>query len=188
MHAMRILFLFISVLFCNLIFSQNNNLSISGIINDSETKTALEYATVSVLDSKSKNLINGVVSDSNGFFNIAVSRGTYDIKLEYISFETKILENIRVEKSIDLGTVNLSINENILDEIEVIGEKTEIEIKLDKTVYNIGKDLTLNGSSVSDVLDNLPSLEVDIDGNVSLRGNQSVRILINGKPSCCIYS
>ena len=180
---MRILFLYISVLFCNLIFSQNNNLSISGIINDSETKTALEYATVSVLDSKSKNLINGVVSDSNGFFTMAVSRGTYDIKLEYISFETKILENVRVEKSIDLGTVNLSINENILDEIEVIGEKTEIEIKLDKTVYNIGKDLTLKGSSVSDVLDNLPSLEVDIDGNVSLRGNQSVRILINGKPS-----
>ena len=70
-----------------------------------------------------------------------------------------------------------------MDEIEVIGEKTEIEIKLDKTVYNIGKDLTLKGSSVSDVLDNLPSLEVDIDGNVSLRGNQSVRIIINGKPS-----
>lgn len=180
---MRLLFLCITVLFCNLIFSQNNNLTISGIINDSESKTALEYATISILDSKSKNLINGVVSDSNGFFNIAVSRGTYDIKVEYISFETKILENIRVEKSIDLGTVNLSINENILDEIEVIGEKTEIEIKLDKTVYNIGKDLTLKGSSVSDVLDNLPSLEVDIDGNVSLRGNQSVRILINGKPS-----
>ena len=180
---MRKIFLYVSILFSNLIFSQNNNLTISGIINDSESKTSLEYATISVLDSKSKNLINGVVSDSNGFFNIDVSKGTYDIKLEYISFKTKILENIKVEKSINLGIVNLSINENILDEIEVIGEKTEIEIKLDKTVYNIGKDLTLKGSSVSDVLDNLPSLEVDIDGNVSLRGNQSVRILINGKPS-----
>ena len=82
---MRLLFLCITVLFCNLIFSQNNNLTISGIINDSESKTALEYATVSILDSKSKNLINGVVSDINGFFNVAVSRGTYDIKLEYIS-------------------------------------------------------------------------------------------------------
>ena len=180
---MRKIFLYVSILFFNLVFSQNNNLIISGIINDSESKTSLEYATISVLDSKSKNLINGVVSDSNGFFNIDVSKGTYDIKFEYISFKTKILENIKVEKSINLGIVNLSINENILDEIEVIGEKTEIEIKLDKTVYNIGKDLTLKGSSVSDVLDNLPSLEVDIDGNVSLRGNQSVRILINGKPS-----
>jgi len=179
---MRKIFL-ISVLFCNLIFSQNNNLTISGFINDSESSTALEYATVSILDASSKNLINGVVSENNGFFSINVSKGTYDIKIEYISFETKTIENIKIEKSIDLGTVNLSINENILDEIEVIGEKTEIEIKLDKTVYNIGKDITLKGSSVSDVLDNLPSIEVDIDGNVSLRGNQSVRILINGKPS-----
>ena len=77
----------------------------------------------------------------------------------------------------------MSIDGNILDEVVVVGEKTEVEIKLDKTVYNIGKDLTLRGSSVSDVLDNLPSVAVDIDGNVSLRGNQSVRILINGKPS-----
>ena len=105
---MRKIFLYVSILFSNLIFSQNNNLTISGIINDSESKTSLEYATISVLDSKSKNLINGVVSDSNGFFNVAVSKGTYDIKLEYISFKTKILENIKVEKSIDLGIVNLS--------------------------------------------------------------------------------
>src|SRR5210317_1613947 len=136
---MRKIFL-ISVLFCNLIFSQNNNLTISGFINDSESNTALEYATVSILDASSKNLINGVISENNGFFSINVSKGTYDIKIEYISFKTKTIENIKIEKSIDLGTVKLSINENILDEIEVIGEKTEIEIKLDKTVYNIGKD------------------------------------------------
>ena len=128
-------------------------------------------------------MINGVISDNSGFFSIELTKGLYDLKIEYISFETKTLEKIDVQNSIDLGIISLSINENLLDEIEVIGEKTEIEIKLDKTVYNIGKDLTLKGSSVSDVLDNLPSLEVDIDGNVSLRGNQSVRILINGKPS-----
>ena len=94
-----------------------------------------------------------------------------------------ILKNVDISNSLDLGIIELSIDENILDEVEVIGEKTEVQIKLDKTVYNIGKDLTLKGSSVSDVLDNLPSIEVDIEGNVSLRGNQSVRILINGKPS-----
>ena len=94
-----------------------------------------------------------------------------------------IFENIEGNKNKELGNIYMELDENILDEVEVVGEKTEVEIKLDKTVYNIGKDLTLKGSSVSDVLDNLPSLAVDIDGNISLRGNQNVRILINGKPS-----
>ena len=180
---MKKIFLFLTLLFSAYTNSQENNLTISGKIIDSDFNTPLEYATISIYDSKKQNLINGVISDNSGFFSIELTKGLYDLKIEYISFETKTLEKIDVQNSIDLGIISLSINENLLDEIEVIGEKTEIEIKLDKTVYNIGKDLTLKGSSVSDVLDNLPSLEVDIDGNVSLRGNQSVRILINGKPS-----
>ncbi len=180
---MKKIFLFLTLLFGVYINSQENKLTVSGKIIDSDYNTPLEYATISIYDSEKKNLINGVISDNSGFFSIELTKGLYDLKIEYISFETKTLEKIDVQNSIDLGIISLSINENLLDEIEVIGEKTEIEIKLDKTVYNIGKDLTLKGSSVSDVLDNLPSLEVDIDGNVSLRGNQSVRILINGKPS-----
>ena len=180
---MKKIFLFLTLLFGVYINSQENKLTISGKIIDSDYNTPLEYATISIYDSEKKNLINGVISDNSGFFSIEVKKGLYDIKIEYISFRTKSLEKIDVQNSIDLGNINISIDENLLDEIEVVGEKTEIEIKLDKTVYNIGKDLTLKGSSVSDVLDNLPSLEVDIDGNVSLRGNQSVRILINGKPS-----
>ena len=180
---MKKIFLFLTLLFSAYTNSQENNLTISGKIIDSDFNTPLEYATISIYDSKKQSLINGVISDNSGFFSIELTKGLYDLKIEYISFETKTLEKIDVQNSIDLGIISLSINENLLDEIEVIGEKTEIEIKLDKTVYNIGKDLTLKGSSVSDVLDNLPSLEVDIDGNVSLRGNQSVRILINGKPS-----
>lgn len=175
--------LVISLLFSVFIFSQENSLTISGKIIDSDFNTPLEYATISVFDSKNQNLINGVISDNSGYFTVEISKGIYDLKIEFISFNTKIIKDINIQNSVDLGLINLSINENILDEIEVIGEKTEIEIKLDKTVYNIGKDLTLKGSSVSDVLDNLPSVEVDIEGNVSLRGNESVRILINGKPS-----
>ena len=180
---MKKFFLFLTLLFGVYINSQENKLTVSGKIIDSDYNTPLEYATISIYDSEKKNLINGVISDNSGFFSVEVKKGLYDIKIEYISFRTKSLEKIDVQNSIDLGNIYISIDENLLDEIEVVGEKTEIEIKLDKTVYNIGKDLTLKGSSVSDVLDNLPSLEVDIDGNVSLRGNQSVRILINGKPS-----
>ena len=163
--------------------AQQNTLTISGLVTDSESNIPLEYATVSISNSNNTEVLYGGITDLEGKFNFEISKGTYNIKIEYISFKEKLIKNINVFKSLDFGTIELSIDENILDEVEVIGEKTEIEIKLDKTVYNIGKDLTLKGSSVSDVLDNLPSIEVDIEGNVSLRGNESVRILINGKPS-----
>ena len=180
MKKLLLLFVFITT---GLLHSQNSKVIISGTVTDSETNTPLEYATISVFKLNSEDAINGVITDSNGEFSIELNEGVYDFKVEFISFKIKYYKNISVNNSISLGIIELSVDENILDEIEVIGEKTEIEIKLDKTVYNIGKDLTLKGSSVSDVLDNLPSVEVDIEGNVSLRGNQSVRILINGKPS-----
>ena len=163
--------------------AQQNLVYLSGTILDEESNTPLEYATISVLIQNDSIIKYGGITDLNGKFNLKIARGKYDIKLEYISFKEKYIKNISVNKSEDLGVILMSIDENILDEVELIGEKTEIEIKLDKTVYNIGKDLTLKGSSVSDVLDNLPSIEVDVEGNVSLRGNESVRILINGKPS-----
>ena len=70
-----------------------------------------------------------------------------------------------------------------LDEVEIIAERTTVEFRLDKKIYNVGRDLTVRGGTVSDVLDNVPSVSVDVEGNVSLRGNDDVRILINGKPS-----
>ena len=180
---MKKILLFFVLTSTSLLYSQNSEVIVSGKVTDSETNIPLEYATISVFNVNSEDAINGVITDSNGEFSIELSKGNYDFKVEFISFKIKYYRNITVNNPLSLGTIELSIDENILDEIEVIGEKTEIEIKLDKTVYNIGKDLTLKGSSVSDVLDNLPSIEVDIEGNVSLRGNESVRILINGKPS-----
>jgi len=180
MKKILLFFIFTST---SLLYSQNSEVTVTGTVTDSETNTPLEYATISVFNVNSEEAIDGVITDSNGEFSIELTKGNYDFKVEFISFKIKYYRNTTVNNPLSLGTIELSIDENILDEIEVIGEKTEIEIKLDKTVYNIGKDLTLKGSSVSDVLDNLPSIEVDIEGNVSLRGNESVRILINGKPS-----
>ena len=163
--------------------AQQNLIYLTGTILDEESNSPLEYATISVIKQNDSIVKYGGITDLNGKFNLKIAGGIYDIKLEYISFKEKYIKNISINKSEDLGVILMSIDENVLDEVELIGEKTEIEIKLDKTVYNIGKDLTLKGSSVSDVLDNLPSIEVDVEGNVSLRGNESVRILINGKPS-----
>ncbi len=176
--------LFIIIAFISFIQNaQQSSVNLSGIILDSDSSTPLEYATISLFQNNDSIVKYGGISDSEGKFSLEILRGKYDIKLNYISFKEILIKNISISNSKDLGTILMSIDENVLEEIELIGERTEVEIKLDKTVYNIGKDLTLRGSSVSDVLDNLPSVAVDIDGNVSLRGNQNVRILINGKPS-----
>ena len=180
---MKKIYLLLFTLIPYVINAQQGSITVSGTILDQDSKTPLEYATISLFNVNDSIVKYGGISDLNGKFNLEIIKGNYDIKLNYISFKEVTINNVTISKTKDLGNILMSIDENILDEIELIGERTEVEIKLDKTVYNIGKDLTLRGSSVSDVLDNLPSVAVDIDGNVSLRGNQSVRILINGKPS-----
>ena len=96
---------------------------------------------------------------------------------------TVIKPNYNLDQNTDFGVIQLEADFQTLEVVDLIAEKTSVEIKLDKKIYNVGKDLTVRGGSVSDVLDNVPSVSVDIEGNVALRGNQNVRILINGKPS-----
>src|SRR5699024_8504360 len=98
--------------------------------------------------------------------------------------ETKELKNQVINKSNrELPTVQLALDSGLLDEVVIRAETTEVQINLDKKVYNIGRDLTTSGATISDVLDNVPSVSVDVEGAISLRGNDNVRILINGKPS-----
>jgi len=156
---------------------------IKGQLLEHETNYPLEYATVSVTKVDSKEIIDGTISDQNGFFKIELPQGIYDLTFEYLSFKTLKKENVNLTHDLNLGTIKLSMDFEALENVEIIAENTTVEIKLDKKIYNVGKDLTLRGGSVSDVLDNVPSISVDIEGNVALRGNQSVRILINGKPS-----
>ncbi len=156
---------------------------INGQLLENETNYPLEYATVLVTQSGTQNIIDGTITDQNGVFKIELPQGVYDITFEYLSFKPLIKQNINLDNDINLGAIKLFMDFEALENIEIIAEKTTVEIKLDKKIYNVGKDLTLRGGSVSDVLDNVPSVSVDIEGNVALRGNQSVRILINGKPS-----
>ena len=107
----------------------------------------------------------------------------YNIKIDYISFESYVDDNLRVIENTDIGNIALNLDVSMLDEVEVRAERTQVEVRLDKKIYNVGQDITVRGGNVSDVLANIPSIEVDFDGNVSLRGNSNVKILINGKPS-----
>ena len=160
-----------------------DSITVSGKIIEAETNQPLEYATISFISRAENKIIGGGISDFQGEFRIKTTPGVYDIQIEYFSFEAVTKSNINLKQDTNFGTFKMKADLQALDAVDIIVEKTTVEIKLDKKIYNVGKDLTVRGGSVSDVLDNVPSVSVDIEGNVALRGNENVRILINGKPS-----
>ena len=187
MNKTSLLFVTFAITFLS-VFSQkaqNNQISITGNIIDSNTKEPLEYATV-VLNNEETKQLSGGITDEKGNFTIKIIPGTYDISFEFISFKTIKISKKIINSSLNFGTIKLSEDSDKLDEIVIIAEKSTVEIRLDKRIYNVGKDMTVKGGSASDVLDNVPSVDVDVEGNVSLRGNENVRILIDGKPSALV--
>jgi len=156
---------------------------VSGKIIEKESQQPLEYATIAFFSKVENKMIGGGITDPEGNFNIAITKGVYDISFEYFTFETLIKIDFNLDQNTDFGILEMEADLQALEEVDIIAEQTTVEIKLDKKIYNVGKDLTVRGGSVSDVLDNIPSVSVDIEGNVALRGNENVRILINGKPS-----
>ena len=188
MNLKTILFLPL-YLFSILIYSQsysyneNKEFIVSGKVTNSENSEPLEYATITILDPKDNNVITGGLSDETGNFRISTKKGIYNVLIEYISFKNKTLENINVYNDLSLGEVQLELNYESLGEVEIIAEETSVEIRLDKKIYTVGKDLSVRGGTANDVLDNIPSVSTDLDGNILLRGNDAARILINGKPS-----
>jgi outer membrane receptor protein involved in Fe transport len=157
--------------------------TITGNVIDQETKEPLEYATIVFFNKKENKIATGGITDAKGNFSIPVETGIYNVRVEYIGFKTQIIEDRAISKDENIGNFSLSIDAQSLAAVEVIAERTTVEIRLDKKIYNVGKDLTVSGGTVSDVLDNVPSVSVDVEGNVALRGNDNVQILINGKPS-----
>ena len=156
--------------------------SITGTILEKDTDLPLEYATVVFEDVKTKQLTGGV-TDFEGNFKFTVKDGNYNIRFEYISFKTVELKNQTIASNKNFGTIYLEPDVAQLSGVELVGEKSTVEIKLDKRVYNVGSDMTVRGGTAGDVLNNVPSVTVDPDGTIALRGNESVTILIDGKPS-----
>lgn len=162
--------------------SQKKNFEVSGKIIEEGTNAPLEYATISFLDA-TNNVITGGITGIDGTYSIEVPEGIYTIRYDFISYKSEIRTNQNITKETTLPTVTMALDAASLDEVVVRAETTEVQVRLDKKIYNIGKDLTTSGATVSDALNNVPSVTVDIDGAISLRGNENVRILINGKPS-----
>jgi len=160
-------------------------ISITGKVIDAKSNQPLEYATI-VLKNTDTQKISGGITDMEGKFDIKTPTGNYEISVEFISFNSKKYPKQNITSNLDLGTIKLSEDSKSLDEVVIIAEKTTVDIRLDKKVFNIGKDLSIRGGNASDVLGNVPSVQVDVEGAVSLRGNENVTILIDGRPSALV--
>lgn len=148
-----------------------------------ENGEPVPYASIAVYQDSA--LIAGGASNEEGRFRIPIKPGTYWVKISFLSLEDKIVRDVVVgtEKPTMIGRITLVAGSTTLNEFTVDAEKSTMELKLDKRVFNVGKDLSNQGANASEILDNVPSVTVDVEGNVSLRGSENVRILIDGKPS-----
>ena len=163
--------------------SQQRTIKLTGTILDQDTGRPLEYATVVLQDTEDPSRVTGGITDIDGKFNVETPVGIYNIRVEYISYKTYSINNQRLTSSRDLGEIRMAMSAQELEAVELVAERTTVEVRLDKKIYNIGKDITTSGGTVTDALNNVPSVAVDVEGNISLRGNDNVRILINGRPS-----
>ena len=166
--------------------------AISGKVIDSITNKPLDYATITLYRTGSKVPITGSLTDEKGGFKLnEVATGNYKLTVTYVGYPTKTIEPVTTTLSKpdnNVGNIIVSAGARSLNEVVVVGQQALIENKIDKLVFNAEKDVTSSGGNASDVLRKVPMVSVDVDGNVSLRGNQNVRILINGKPSGAMAS
>lgn len=162
------------------------NSKISGMLLDSSTLKIVEYASIALHKMPEDKLIDGAVSDEKGKFSFSkVEAGTYKLVISFIGYQNKTIDKLNLTKGqeLDLGSIKFSPEVKNLQEVTITGQVDLIEEKVDRLVYNAEKDITAKGGDAADVLRKVPMLTVDLDGNVSLRGSQNIKVLINNKPS-----
>jgi len=169
-----------------LAFGQTEQGTITGKLINPQSEPLIS-ASVAVYNSSESDVINGGATNSNGVFTIDVNPGSYVLEITYLSYQTKKVE-VRVDdgETEDVGTITMKLKSENLGEVFVRAEQSQMEMNFDRRVFNVGQDITSMGGSAVEVLNNVPSIATDIDGNISLRGNESVRVLINGKPSSMV--
>ena len=168
-------------------FAQQNQKpgKVSGKLLDNSSKESIPFGSIAIYTLQD-SLIDGAISGEKGEFEVRIPFGTYYGLIEFMGFESVKTGNFSLsaqQPNFNLGEIFIESAATDLAEVTVQGEKTLMELSLDKRIFNVGKDLANAGATASDILMNLPSVSVDTDGNVRLRGSGNVRILIDGKPS-----
>jgi len=183
-YLLSFLFQFI---FISAILAQMPSFSIKGVVKEKQSNAIMEYATVTLYKSNDNSIVSGVVTDFDGNFLIEnIKPGVYDLEISFIGFEPKMIENISFDKTSpvkDLGVIYLGADVTMVGEVEITALKSSMRYELDKKIVDVDKNIASASGNAVDVLATVPSIQTDIDGNVSLRGSSSFKVLINGRPS-----
>ncbi|MFW6275544.1 MAG: TonB-dependent receptor, partial [bacterium] len=160
---------------------------IKGWVYDTLANEPLEFATVTLKNKEDGSLVTGAITDVNGFFRLTeVDEGDYFLELSFLGYKEKTFENIEIslgQPSMDLGKMLLSPTDEMLNEVVVSADRPTMTYQIDKKVINVSQLHTSASGTAVEVLENIPSVTVSIEGEVSLRGSSSFTVLIDGKPS-----
>ncbi|RYY28111.1 MAG: TonB-dependent receptor [Chitinophagaceae bacterium] len=183
LSALLLLFQFVHIMLCA---QASPTYIFKGRVADSATGIGLDAASIQVYEVTSKKFMTGKVSGDSGRFEFMLPAGSYTAEVNYTGYVTVIIKRFQLgpdHQTEDAGNIKLHTAGNILDEVVVQAEKSSMTLSLDKKIFNVGKDLANAGGSAADILSNIPSVSVDPEGAIKLRGSDNVRILIDGKPS-----
>ncbi|MGC1240343.1 MAG: outer membrane beta-barrel family protein [Chryseosolibacter sp.] len=188
--ALRALLL---LFFCSVLFSVANSYGqaskkgvLKGKVLDSLSAAPLAFASIRIFDSADKKLVNGTITSEAGEFSLELAYGRYYGEVEFMGYRSQVIGTFQLSEGTSvhlIGSIRLAPSVSTLDEVVVQAEKSSMELSLDKKIFNVGKDLANAGGTASDILMNIPSVQVDPEGGIRLRGSSNVRILIDGKPS-----
>ncbi|TVR75154.1 MAG: TonB-dependent receptor [Marinilabiliales bacterium] len=160
---------------------------ISGTVVESVSHQPLEYVNVIVYPRGGNEVVTGGITAADGTFRIdGIPRGKYDISVSFIGFETSLIGEVNVDPAsaeTHLGTIELTPGEEMMEEVTVTAEREMLRLNLDKMVFTVDRDMTATGGSALDIMESIPSVSVDYDGRISLRGNTNVTIWVDGRPS-----
>ena len=184
-------FLFFLLLFSPFVFAQkpvqSEDGTVIGKIHDQQSNKPLEYVSVRLFRVADSSIVSGAFTDVDGKYSIPCSSGSYFLKITLVNYDPIFVSSISIKPSLtvfNVGTLKMrKISEKTEREVRVIAEKDVLQAGIDKKIYNVAEDLNVRGGTANDVLQRLPSVEVDQDGRVMLRGEGSVTVLIDGRPS-----
>lgn len=160
--------------------------TVRGKIMDARTKEAMEFVNVSIRKAGTTVPLNGTVTDQTGSFELSgIAWGTYVLTASFIGYKPyeKEFTLSSQHPTVNFRTINLQEDSQVLKEVQVTGQRSQMKFEIDRKVFNVDQNIASTGGTASDVLSNIPSVEVDNEGEVSLRGNTSVTVWINGKAS-----